>query len=100
VGRLAGAIKSDNRSHYQDFVRKGSDSIGMSWNKSGVGRGMSRIHMIAPARLRPCEKMQKLRKSTVREIAGSSAVSLNIAFVIFASYLKFGSDLIRAVAIA
>jgi hypothetical protein len=36
--------------------------------------------VITPARPRPCEKMQKLRKSAVSEIAGSSAQALVLSY--------------------
>ena len=49
----------------------------MSWNRSGVVCGMSRFHVIIPARLRQCEKTRKMRKSAVSEIAGSSPLAQN-----------------------
>jgi hypothetical protein len=68
-------IKSDNRSCYQDITRTGSDSVGMSWKRSGVVHGMSRTHVIVLAHSRECEKMRKMRKTTVSKIAGSSMVT-------------------------
>jgi hypothetical protein len=62
-------IKSDNRLHYRDIARKGSDSIRMSWKRSGVVHGMSHTHMIVLAHSRECKKMQK---SAVSKIVGSS----------------------------
>jgi hypothetical protein len=44
---------------YQDIARKGSDSVGMSWKRSGVVRGRSHIHVIVLACLRECEEYKK-----------------------------------------
>ena len=75
---------------YWDIIRKGSDNVRMSWKRPGVVRGMSRTHVIDPARLRQCEKMRKMRKSAVSEIAGSSTFSIKSHY----SYLNIFSILL------
>jgi hypothetical protein len=59
---------------YRDISWKGSDSVGISWNKSCVVGSMSRILVITPVRPREHDKSRELRKYAVSELAGSSTL--------------------------